>query len=326
MSTDSRQNKRAAVIYYPGRVDRKKLTGIIQGITLPLGWEPTLWLRTTAKDHGGIQALQAIAQNATHILISGGDGTVREVVEAIANAGLADKVTVGILPSGTGNVLARNLNLDLNNLHSAVKQALTGNRHPMDLGLARIIRADQSREEKIFAVMTGVGLDAKIMERTDTARKRKFGWVAYIEGGFKSLPLQYPKLTLTCDNGEAKSVRVLTLLVGNAGWLPGRIGLMPDASLDDGRLDVAAIAPRYAWEWVDFWSRVTFANRYVRPNRIGRKLLDATANVKTLENFRGAKIRVTPQAPIYMQLDGDPYGEIIEVEFEVLPRAITMRL
>lgn len=318
-------HNRAAVIYFPGRIDRRRLMGLIHANILPAGWEPTLWFKTTPEEHGGVQALRALAQNVTHILVAGGDGTVREVLEAVANSGLADKVSVGILPSGTGNVLARNLRLELTDLAAAVKRGLLGNRHPMDMGLARIVAADGSRTEKLFAVMAGVGLDAKIMQRTDTAKKRKYGWVAYIEGGFKSLPLQYAKLRISCDANEPKTLRVLTLLVGNAGWLPGNIGLMPDASLDDGRLDVAAIAPRRAWEWVDFWSRVSFANRYVRPNRIGRQLLDATANVKTLENMRGAKIRVTPELPIYMQLDGDAFGEISEVEFEIVPRAVTIR-
>ncbi|MEY4989329.1 MAG: hypothetical protein RI933_962 [Actinomycetota bacterium] len=318
-------NKRAAVIYYPGRIDRRRLMGLIHANLLPAGWEPTLWFRTTPQEHGGVQAQRAIAQNITHILVAGGDGTVREVLEAVANSGSAEKVTVGILPSGTGNVLARNLRLELNDLATAVRRGLLGNRHPMDMGLARIIGADGVRTEMLFAVMAGVGLDAKIMQRTDTAKKRKYGWVAYIEGGFKSLPLQYAKLRIRCDANEPKTLRVLTLLVGNAGWLPGNLGLMPDASLDDGRLDVAAIAPRRAWEWVDFWSRVGFANKYVRPNRVGRQLLDATANVKTLENMRGAKIRVTPESPIYMQLDGDPFGEISEVEFEVVPRAVVIR-
>jgi diacylglycerol kinase (ATP) len=55
-------------------------------------------------------------------------------------------------------------------------------------------------------------------------------------------------------------------------------------------------------------------------------LMDATANVKTLENLSGAKIRVTPERPVHMQLDGDPLGLIAEVEFEVQPRAATVRV
>ncbi|MDE2592086.1 MAG: hypothetical protein KGL41_04455 [Actinomycetales bacterium] len=316
--------KRAAVIYFPGRVDLEALKIQVQDITEKAGWEPTLYLPTDGENHGRQQALAALAQKSSHILVAGGDGTIREVAVAIAEQ--KSNATLGLIPSGTGNVLARNLNLDLNNLKACVKQALQGNRHPIDLVLARIIHANGERSEHGFVVMAGLGLDAQIMQATDSKRKRQLGWVAYIEGGFKSLPLRYERLAVTIDSAEPRNLRVLTLLVGNAGWLPGRIGLMPDASLDDGELDLAAIGPRRFWQWVDFWSRVTLGNRALRPTRIGRKLLDATANIKTLENMSGRKVRVTPTHPVHLQLDGDGFGEVLEVEFEVMPRAMSVRV
>lgn len=315
---------RAAVIYYPGRIDLDALKKQVQAITESSRWEPSLYLPTDQENHGRQQALSALAQNATHILVAGGDGTIREVAVAIAES--KSDATLGIIPTGTGNVLARNLNLELGNQKACVTQALEGNRHPIDLALARIIHANGERSEHGFVVMAGLGLDAQIMEATDSKRKRQLGWVAYIEGGFKSLPLRYERLAVAIDSAEPRNLRVLTLLVGNAGWLPGRIGLMPDASLDDGELDLAAIGPRRFWQWVDFWGRVTWGNRALRPTRIGRKLLDATANVKTLENLSGRKVRVTPTHPVHLQLDGDAFGPVLEVEFEVMPRAISVRV
>lgn len=312
------------MIYFPGRVDLDALKLQVQDITEKAGWEPTLYLPTDVENHGRQQALAALAQKASHILVAGGDGTIREVAVAIAEQ--KSSATLGLIPSGTGNVLARNLNLDLNDQKACVKQALLGNRHPIDLVLARIIHSSGERSEHGFVVMAGLGLDAQIMQATDSKRKRQLGWVAYIEGGFKSLPLRYERLAVTIDSAEPRNLRVLTLLIGNAGWLPGRIGLMPDASLDDGELDLAAIGPRRFWQWVDFWSRVTLGNRALRPTRIGRKLLDATANIKTLENLSGRKVRVTPTHPVHLQLDGDGFGEVLEVEFEVMPRAMSVRV
>lgn len=320
------------MIYYPGRVDLDAVKLAVQAITESAGWEPTLYLPTEATEHGGQQALRAIAQKATHILVAGGDGTVREVAAALAAhtetgtpGAPTEQPTLGLLPSGTGNVLARNLNLDLADLRDCARRALTGIPHPIDLGLARMVHADGTRSQHRFIVMAGVGLDAQIMQATDSARKHRLGWVAYVEGGFKSMPLHFERLDVSIDSAEPRRLRVLTLLVGNAGWLPGRIGLMPDASLDDGKLDLAAIGPKRLWHWIDFWSRVTWGNRALRPTRIGRKLLDATANVTTLENLTGRKVRVTPAKPVHLQLDGDPFGEVLEVEFEVLPRAISVR-
>lgn len=317
------KQRRAAIIYYPGRIDLRKLRSAVDSVTHNNGWEPTLWLKTEPHETGAQQALRAIAQKATHIVVAGGDGTVRTVLEAVARS--EAKVTVGIVPIGTGNVLARNLGIVLDDLSTQVQRALLGNAHPIDMGLARIILEDHTRVEKLFAVMAGLGLDAKIMLNTDAERKRRLGWIAYVESGFKSLPLRYQKLNIQVDGRENRTVRVLTLLIGNVGWLPGKLSMMPDAAMDDGVLDVAVIGPRRVWDWIDFWTRVTIGNNVVRTTRVGRKLLDATANVKTLENLTSKKIRVIPESKVELQLDGDAIGVIQEVEFEAISRAISVR-
>jgi diacylglycerol kinase family enzyme len=317
--------QRSAVIFHPDKANRRKLTATIDKAISPLGWEPTLWLETSRETPGGEQAISAVTQGATHLLISGGDGTIREVVEALCLNNLGDGVTLGILPAGTGNVLARNLKIDLYDLPSAVHRALHGNRHPIDLGLVRIIHEDGTRAERVFSVMAGMGLDAKIFEKTDPKLKRAIGWFAYIEGGLKSLPTLFERMDVSVDSREPRNLKVVSLIIGNVGWLPGRITMMPDASLDDGILDVAAVGPRRFWNWIDFWGRVTWLEN-LRENRQLRHLIDRTADVKTLENLSGKKIRVTPEKPIFIQLDGDPMGSILEAEFEVQPRAVTVRL
>jgi diacylglycerol kinase family enzyme len=325
MSTTGGKPKRAAVIYYPGRVDRKKLEAAIELTLASLAWEPSLWLPTNPDETGGLQALRAVAQNATHLLVAGGDGTVRSVLQALAEEDVKN-VTVGIIPIGTGNALAKNLKQDITNLNVSVKRGLLGNRHPIDLVLAKVIRPNGEREEFYFSVMGGMGLDAKIMENTNPRLKRAIGWVAYFEGGLRTLPTLFETMWVSVDGREPRRLKLVSLLIGNAGWLPGNLSLMPDAKLDDGLLDVAAVGPRRFWNWLDLWGRVAFANQNVRPNKIGRQLMDATANVKTVENLTGSKIRVTPDRPVHLQLDGDVLGMVGEAEFEIVPRAITVRV
>jgi diacylglycerol kinase family enzyme len=98
--------------------------------------------------------------------------------------------------------------------------------------------------------------------------------------------------------------------------------MMPDARLDDGELDLAAIGPRRIWNWIDFFSRITWQNKVVRPIALGRKWMEATANVKTLENLHGERIRIRPHSPAPMQLDGDPIGDVVEVDFSINQKAI----
>jgi diacylglycerol kinase family enzyme len=169
-------------------------------------------------------------------------------------------------------------------------------------------------------------MDARIMQRTQPELKKRVGWIAYIEGGFRSLPLKFEKFEVLVDDLTPKSLKSYSILIGNAGWLPGQISMMPDARLDDGKLDVAAIGPRRIWNWVDFFARVTWQNKVVRPLALGRKWMDQTANLKTIENLGGSRIRVKPHHPSPLQLDGDVIGEVLEVDFSLQHRALRIRL
>lgn len=269
---------------------------------------------------GAKSAKQAMAFGAEKILVAGGDGTLRVVVQEVADKDVA----IGIIPIGTGNVLARNLKLPLA-IDSSVARALKGSAYEIDLGLARLIRPDGSLEEFLFTGIAGVGMDARLMQNTQPELKRKVGWIAYIEGGIRSLPLKFEKFDVTIGN-QTRTLKSYSLLVGNVGWLPGAISMMPDARLDDGQLDMAAIGPRRIWNWIDFFSRITWQNRVVRPLALGRKWMEATANVKTLENLSGERIRIRPHHPAPMQLDGDPIGEVIEVDFSIRSKAIKVLL
>lgn len=330
---ESRSSKRVAVIFYPGRVNRKKLESEIARVTAGGLWRAPVWLPTTADAAGGEQVREAAAAGVTHILAAGGDGTLREVLEAVALH--APHITVGIIAGGTGNVLARNLKLERLSLAASVKRGLTAAPREIDLCKASFVEAGSSAvgakgsgavRIRHFATIAGLGLDAKIMMATNPNLKRRIGWVAYVEGGLKTLPVKFERMRVSVDGREKRAIKVVTLLVGNVGWLPGRIGVMPDASLDDGKLDVAAIGPRRFWNWIDLWGRVLFGNRMVRPNRIGRQLMDATANVKTIENLSGRLVTVELERAVSLQLDGDAVGMVTSVEFEVIPRAVLLRV
>ena len=277
-------------------------------------------LETDRETGGQLSTSTAIESGAKRILVAGGDGTLRNVVQACDGADVA----IGIIPIGTGNILARNLRLPLG-IEAAIKKALKGSPYEIDLGLARSIDTQGVHRSQLFTGIGGVGMDARLIQNTSSDRKKRVGWIAYIEGGIKSLPLKFERFDITIDSTQ-RTLKSYSLLVGNAGWLPGAISMMPDASLDDGRLDVAAIGPRKAWNWVDFLSRITWQNKVVRPLALGRKWMDLTANVKTLENLSSERIRIRPHHPAPMQLDGDPMGDVVEVDFSLKPKALKVLL
>ena len=316
------------MIYRDDRVERSRLEAIVDQSLAGLQWAETIWLPTGEETPGHSQVQDAIRAGATEIVVVGGDGTVRHVLQGLFDSPVSpDTVTLGIVPVGTGNVLARNLGIHLNHLQQATRRALLGEDRRIDLGLAHLkFEGEKVTTSHVFSVMAGVGLDAKIFANTDRMLKRRFGWVAYIDGGIKSLPAFFERMSVSVNDGPARTLKVHSLIVGNCGLLPGGILLMPDASVDDGILDVAAVGPRRFWNWMAFWSRVTWQNGVLRRIPAGRRLMDSTANVKTLENLSGQKIVISPERPVSMQLDGDSIGTITAVEFGVIPGALRVRL
>jgi diacylglycerol kinase family enzyme len=309
-----------AVIFHPSKITRAK----IEAAFSKAGFVNLSYFPSDNKT-GGLKATKkAIEAGATHIIVAGGDGTVRACVQAVFEE--EAPVSLGLVPIGTGNILARNLKLPITNLDKCIRRAVIGDVYEIDLGVAKAINKDGELTKFYFTGIAGIGMDARIMQRTQTELKRRVGWIAYIEGGFRSLPLKFEKFEVLVDDLEPKSLKSYSILIGNAGWLPGQISMMPDARLDDGKLDVAAIGPRKIWDWVDFIARVTWQNKVVRPLALGRKWMDQTANLKTIENLGGARIRVKPHHLSPLQLDGDVIGEVLEVDFSLKHRVLKIRL
>lgn len=314
---------KVAVVYNPEKVDGAQLQTVVNGLLGEHNLLPALMLATTAQQPGALQAKQALAQNCNLILIAGGDGTLRSVLEAVAN----QNVTLGIIPRGTGNVLARNLGIPLGNIPKAITAALEGQERSIDLGKVTITFAENGSEEShVFGVMAGLGLDAKIFMNTNAKLKKRIGWVAYIDGGLRSLPVRFETMDVSVNSRPSKQLKVHSLAIGNCGLLPGNINIMPAARLDDGLLDVAAVGPRRFWNWIDFWNRVTVLSWLATKVRGWRKIVDFKANLKTLENLNGKVIEVWPHRPVDIQLDGDAFGKVHAAKFEVLPHAVKIRL
>ena len=316
--------KRVAVILNPAKIgDVDDFKARVLGVAALEGWKQPLWYETTLDDPGPGQAQAALEEGVDLIIAAGGDGTVRAVCEEAARTGVA----VGILPHGTGNLLARNLGLPLN-IRDALDVAFGGQDKAIDLATfrANTVLDDPAGEavpdpeaegeepagtDTSFLVMAGLGMDAEIMTGVDDQLKDKVGWFAYFVSGIKSLRFPAMRVEISVDDGEFKKFRARTVVVGNVGFLQGGIPLLPDAQIDDGMLDVVVIAPKRFIGWLAIIVRV-----------IGRQ----RRTNKRLDRLSGEKVVIRAEKPMPMQLDGDPVGSGTEITIEVQHGVLLVRV
>jgi diacylglycerol kinase (ATP) len=291
-----------AVVANPTKIEpgtRRRIESVCAG----LGWADPLWLETTVEDPGTGQARLAVERGADVVLACGGDGTVRSVAQALAGTGVA----MGLVPAGTGNLLARTLGTP-DNVAAAVRIALTGDDRKIDVGR---IRVDGSADEHVFLVMAGTGFDAAIMESTPEALKVRVGPLAYVISGLRAMRGRRTRVTLTLDDGAPLRRRTRTVVVGNSGTLLGGLVLMPSATIDDGVLDVVNIAPKGLAGWV------AVAGRVISKRRGGNS---------RVEHWQARSILIEAEAPQPSQLDGDPIGDATQLQIRVEPAALVMRV
>jgi diacylglycerol kinase (ATP) len=313
----------AAVVYNPIKVDLAKLEGLVLAAEQHAGWGRTLWFATTTEDTGEAAAKLAVAQGADVVLAAGGDGTVRGVAQGLRDS----SVPLALLPSGTGNLLARNLGLSLNNVESAIASAFTGTTRTIDAGVVELVRSSGDTEEHVFLVMAGLGIDAKMIALTNSKLKRAVGWLAYVDASVRALPgLEPVRLRYRIDGGVSRPLTAHTVIIGNCGSLPGGILLMPDAKPDDGILDVAALRPRGPFGWLKVWNKVLWENGVLRKTAVGRRIIDLSRDVRDVTYVTCRELELTVETPQQFQLDGDEFGEVISVHTRVDAGGLTVKM
>jgi diacylglycerol kinase family enzyme len=286
---------RTAVVANPSKIARPEaLRSLVTAVLADQGWPAPIWLETTPDDPGGGQARAAVAAGVGVVLAAGGDGTVRACVQELVGTDTA----LGILPFGTGNLLAGNLGLPAHP-RDALAVVLAGRRRRLDVGVLG---------GRTFVVMAGVGLDALMLRDAPEALKRRLGWPAYLWAATKHLC--EPPMTLTLRIGEERTTtrRARLLLIGNVGRLQAGIPVMPAARPDDGVLDVAVLMPPRRISWVPLaWALV---RRAPAP--------------PLLELYRATRLDVTSTRRHLWELDGEVLGPADSVTATIRPGALTV--
>ena len=185
----------------------------------------------------------------------GGDGTAMEVAGALAGSG----IRIGVLPGGTGNLLARALGIP-RNVKKAVRALMTGDTRRIDLGVIQGHR---------FAVAAGVGIDASMVAETPAWMKRRLGVFAYTiiatRAALRAVIFRRFFLARVEVDGEVIERRAAAVLFANFGAiLENRISFGPDILVDDGVLDCCIFSPSHLWDAMRIMWRVT--RRDFRPD------------------------------------------------------------
>jgi diacylglycerol kinase family enzyme len=286
-----------AVIINPTKVENlTELKTEVAARAVAAGYGEPLWLETTADDPGQGMVAEARQAGSTLVLACGGDGTVAACAAALAGADIA----LGVLPAGTGNLLARNLDLPLN--HSdALDVAFGSGRRRID-----VLEAADHR----FVVMAGLGFDAALIRDTDEDLKAKLGWVAYLNGLLRAVR-GTPRVLfeVVVDSQPALRRHGVGVLVGNVGQVQGGLAVLPDAQPDDGLLDVIVLTPHSARDW---------------PVLVWRLLRRRPNDGPQAEVMRGERVRITASRAVPIEYDGELSGESTELSVSVLAAALVL--
>jgi diacylglycerol kinase (ATP) len=315
--------RQAAIVYNPIKVDIEQLRASVASAESREGWRKSLWLETTEDSPGAEQARKAVADGVDVVLAAGGDGTVRAVAEGLRGS----EVALALLPAGTGNLLARNLDMILTHMADSVDLAFAGRDRRIDVGVVELDRADGTTEEHGFLVMAGFGLDAKMIANAKPELKRRLGWLAYVDAVIRALhDTERVRMRFRVDNGEERTGSVHTLIAGNCGALPGNVLLLPDAEIDDGLFDIVTFRPEGFLGWMQIWAKITWENGILRRSSVGRKLASGAKQVRALRYYRCEELSVQLERAEDFELDGDPFGEVTGFRLRVDHDSLTVRV
>jgi diacylglycerol kinase (ATP) len=262
------------------------------------------WVLKPTPEAGAARRLaaEAVREGYETIIAAGGDGTLNEALNGVADVpgGLA-KTRLGVLPLGTVNVFARELRLPLD-VRKVWPVLEKGRETTIDLGCAEF-QNDGAKERRYFLQLAGAGFDAHAVELVDWQLKKKAGPAAYLVAGLRALSSE--RVPITISNGSESHTGEL-VLIGNGKFYGGSFPVFHKSDLQDGVLDAVVLKkinwqalPGHVWDFV-----------------CGRFFKEGTSMY-----LRGKEFNLTSPRHAALQLEGELVGEL-PAKISVLPRAL----
>ena len=230
------------------------------------------------------------------LFVWGGDGSVQRALDAVAGSGMQ----VAVLPAGTANLFATNLGVP-KDLEEAVRIGLHGARRTIDLG---------KTNGEHFGVMAGAGLDAfMIRDAEESGLKDKIGSLAYVFSGSKNLSRDPVRMRIEVDGETWFDDDAACVLIGNVSDVIAGISAFPDASPDDGVLDIGVITADSGLDWL---------------RTLTRSVVSDPAKSPFIRATTGTSFDIRIKEPLPYEIDGSERGTTRRIKTKVKPGAITV--
>ncbi|MEP7059432.1 MAG: diacylglycerol kinase family protein [Actinomycetota bacterium] len=259
------------------------------------GFNDPLWFEVEKSRFIPDRAKELVGAGADLIFVWGGDGTVQQTIDTLTGS----PVSVAIMPAGTANLLATNLGIP-KDLEEAVKVGLHGTRRELDLG---------KLNGEHFAVMGGAGMDALMLRDADAGLKDKVGRIAYAWTGAKNVDRAPVKTRIDVDGERWFKGEASCVLIGNVGDVFGGLAAFPEASPEDGLLNIGVVTADGAIEWA---------------RTLSRAVLGDASGSPFVETTTGKRFDVRFDTAIPYEMDGSDRTETKRLKVRVKPAAITI--
>ncbi len=273
-----------------------------------------LILNPKAKSERGKRALNFVMQNATRFVIyatrsreesvelarelaekgepvviaAGGDGTLNAVVEGLAGS----RTILGVFPTGTMNVFAREMGIPFDQLKRAMEVIDAGEKKMVDLF---------TLNGAPFVQMAGVGFDAQVIEETTWQSKKRYGPLSYVMTGARLLRERPPKLTITTPDGQEHEG--VFILVGNGSLYGGQFRFFGQADNADQLLDIVIFK--------ESGYRMVLESL----KGVARGGVDMQFPSDSMVYLQAATLRITADEPVPTEVDGELHDRATEINF-----------
>lgn len=261
---------------------------------------------TTSGQGAEEAACLAVEQGCDYLISVGGDGTIHEMVNGVmrADAARRARVTLGVLPYGTGNDFARTLGA-ANAVSGLARQIHEGRVRPLDLGR---VRAGADGAVRYFANIASLGISSAVVDRVARLPRWLPSSLAYAIGTLWSLARWRPaRMRLDLEDGEVREETLINLCLANGRYFGGGLGVAPQARADDGWLELVMIRRASIGAFL----------RFLPALRRGRRIDDARV---VYARCRGVRISTWPEG-CPLEADGERIGHA-PVQIDLLPGAL----